>query len=148
MQLDKESRAGRKNIATSLLLSDAKLGIRNLINGIIVSAQDLPGELPCKCRAPFSCALTRASLPTLAQHIADMHLTYNDACPRDYNPPGFRACNESNFLINHKMTTRCDSLSTGHHGYALLNSVLNNCLTAVGFRSGYSVSVPKRTNQQ
>lgn len=49
MQVDTESRAGRKNIASSLLLSDAKLGIRNLINGIIVSAQDLPGELPCEC---------------------------------------------------------------------------------------------------
>jgi hypothetical protein len=49
MQLDSQSRTGKKNIASTLLLSDAKLGIRNLINGIIVSAQDLPGELPCEC---------------------------------------------------------------------------------------------------
>lgn len=49
MQVDTESRAGKKTVATSLLLSDAKLGIRNLINGIIVSAQDMPGELPSEC---------------------------------------------------------------------------------------------------
>ncbi|KIN04926.1 hypothetical protein OIDMADRAFT_177279 [Oidiodendron maius Zn] len=96
LQLDKESRAGRKSIGTSLLLSDAKLGIRNLINGIIVSAQDLPGELP-------------------PNHIADMHITYNDTCPKEYNPPGFRACDNPSFIVNEKLTSRCDSLNTGHH---------------------------------
>jgi hypothetical protein len=55
MQVDTESRVGKKTVATSLLLSDAKLGIRNLINGIIVSAQDMPGELPRECwiRSPL-----------------------------------------------------------------------------------------------
>jgi hypothetical protein len=60
MRLDKESQAGRKNVATSLLLSDAKLGIRNLINGIIVTAQDIPGELPCKCAGRVQFQLTTA----------------------------------------------------------------------------------------
>jgi hypothetical protein len=53
----------------------------------------------------------------VANHVADMHLTYNDNCPKDYNPPGFRACHDPNFIISDKMITRCDSLNTGHHGY-------------------------------
>jgi hypothetical protein len=48
MQLETESRTSKKNVAASLLLSDAKLGIRNLINSVIISAQDLPSEMPGK----------------------------------------------------------------------------------------------------
>ena len=148
MQLYKESRAGRKNIATSLLLSDAKLGIRNLINGIIVSAQDIPGELPRKSRGPHLFIVHQSLTAALANHIADMHLTYNNTCPNDYNPPGFRTCNDSNFIVNEKLTTRCDSLNTGHHGYVISNLESDIYLTILEFRSDSSVNVSERTNQQ
>lgn len=137
MRLDTESRAGKRKVATSLLLSDAKLGIRNLINGIIVSAQDLPGELPCECWIRFALNLIGADY--LVNRVADMHLTYNDDCPKDYNPPGFRPCHDPNFIISDKVTTRCNSSSTGYHGCATPNLVPNAWLTIVVLESGSSV---------
>lgn len=141
LQLDKESRAGRKSIGTSLLLSDAKLGIRNLINGIIVSAQDLPGELPRKCRGSHPLLVDQSLTSVLANHIADMHITYNDTCPKDYNPPGFRPCDNPSFIVNEKLTSRCDSLNTGHHGYVTPNMESHICLIMLEFRSDSLESV-------